>query len=275
MVRVGGQTRAAEAGVHARAARQGMRLGLEHQHAGTLSQDEPVTALVVRARGGLRLVVPGRQCAHLREAGHRQRVHAGLGAPCDDHVRAAAPQQVEGQRDRLGPGGAGTHGGVHSGTGAEGEADRRGRPVRHEHRDQVRRDRPWSLVPQYLGLAEQRQGTADAGPDDHGEPLGRDGRRAGVRPGLARGDERELLDAVERAGLDPFEPALEVHRGGETGRQRVPLLALEQAHAGATGEQAFGERGHVGTEGGEGAEPCDGDRAREGSGHAGTRAAAM
>ena len=43
---------------------------------------------------------------------------------------------------------------------------------------------------------------ADAGGDDDAEPLLVDLGRAGVRPGLARGDERELLGPVELACLD-------------------------------------------------------------------------
>ena len=56
---------------------------------------------------------------------------------------------------------------------------------------------------------------------DGAEALGVDLGRAGVRPGLARGDERGLLRAVEPARLDPVEDL-----GGVDGHQAGDLARL-------------------------------------------------
>ncbi len=87
---------------------------------------------------------------------------------------------------------------------------------------------------------------------------------ARVGPGLAGGDERHLLDAVERARLDPLQPAVEVDGGGQPRGQVGELRLVEQPHAGAAAQQPLLERGDVGTERGEGAEARDGRGARRG-----------
>ncbi|MCW2613854.1 MAG: 3-oxoacyl-(acyl-carrier-protein) synthase 2, partial [Frankiales bacterium] len=135
-----------EAGVDPRAAGGGVLLGLEHQDPGALAEDEAVAALVVGAAGLLGRVVLGGQGAHLREPGHGQRVHARLGAARDDDVRPAGPQQLQGDGEGLGTGGAGADGAVHSPAGAELQPDGGGRSVRHEHRDQVRADPARALL---------------------------------------------------------------------------------------------------------------------------------
>jgi hypothetical protein len=81
-------------------------LGLQHEHAGALAEDEAVAALVVRPARPCDVVVAGRQRPHLGEAGERQRVDAGLGATGDDDVGPAVAQHLEGHREGLGAGGA-------------------------------------------------------------------------------------------------------------------------------------------------------------------------
>ena len=63
------------------------------------------------------------------------------------------------------------------------------------------------VVLQDVVLAEQGERAADAGADDDGEPLGVDARRRRhrLRPGLAGGDDGDLLAAVEPAGPDPVD----------------------------------------------------------------------
>ncbi len=203
VVGVGGHAGAGEAGVHLRAAGLRELLALEHQHAGALAEDEAVALLVVRAAGRLRLVVPLGQRAQLGEPGQRQRVHAGLRATGDDDVDRAGAQQEQRPGERLRAGRAGADGGVDPGAGAELQADRGGRAVGHEHRDEVRADPSRAALAQHVGLAEDRQRTADAGADHDGEPLGVDLGRAGVGPGLAGRDQRELLHAGPGCGPRP------------------------------------------------------------------------
>ena len=63
---------AGELGVDPRAAGLGVLLGLEHDDRRALAEDEAVAAGVVGARGGLGVVVAGRQRLHRGEAGDRQ-----------------------------------------------------------------------------------------------------------------------------------------------------------------------------------------------------------
>ena len=60
-----------------------------HQHARSLSHDEPLPALVPRARGSLRVVVPLRESAAGHEATHSDWHNGSLGATGNHDVSVA------------------------------------------------------------------------------------------------------------------------------------------------------------------------------------------
>ena len=250
---------------------------LQDQDPGALAQHEPVPALVERPGGPLGLVVAGGQRPHLREPGHRQPVHDGLGATGDHHVRPAEPDQVAGQRDRLGAARAGADRGVHPGPGAELQSQRGARPVRHEHRHGQRGHPAHAALPQDVVLRQHGDRAADAAAHDDREPFGVDTldglvrdavlalvdrRETGVGPRLPTRDQRGLLAPVQPARLDPLQHGgrLDRHPGDDPGREVSGPLVGEGPDPGASREQSLPGRRHVATERGGGPEPGDDDR---------------
>ena len=72
------------------AASRGVIEIFQHQHAGAFPDDEPIAACVPRPRGGCRILITGRECAHGSETGHRERGHRGFRAAADHHVGFSA-----------------------------------------------------------------------------------------------------------------------------------------------------------------------------------------
>ncbi|CAB4995733.1 unannotated protein [freshwater metagenome] len=186
--------------------------GFEDEHAGSLAHDESVAAEVVWTRGGHRIVVAGRECAHGGEAGHRDRVDACLGAAGDDDIGAPGLNHACSVGNGLGTGGACAHGGVHAGTGTDLKADDCGRPVRHDHRDHVRGDPGGAALEQGVIGVHERGDAANAGCDHRAEPVGVDLGRTGVSPRLAGGNEGCLLGPVHLANVNPVEDFGRINR---------------------------------------------------------------
>ncbi len=235
--------------------------GLEHDHACALAEDESVPALVERARGAFRLVVPGGQGAHGRERGDVQLNDRGLGPAGQHQIGAAGPDHLQPVADRLGTGRACADRGVHAGAGAELDADPPRGAVRHQHRDRERREPLPAFLPQRVVGGQGRGDAADAAGDHHAEPLRLDLGSAGIGPRLARRDERELLAPVQAAGLDPVHQAGRVGGGpaGNAGGQLAGPVLGQLRHAAASGQQRVPGRGDVGSHRRDRAEPGDDD----------------
>ena len=121
---------------------------------------------------------------------------------------------------------------VHAGLGADGEADVRGRGVRHQHRDRQRRDPARALLLERVVVGQQRLHAADAGGHRDPETLGVDlgVGEAGVGPGLEGGDQRELAGAVEAARLDALEHVggVDGDLGGDLGAELLGPVVLDR-----------------------------------------------
>ncbi|GAB3875061.1 hypothetical protein GCM10029964_018210 [Kibdelosporangium lantanae] len=107
---------------------------------------------------------------------------------------------------------------------------------------------------EHVVLVEPGQRATHPGPDDHGETFRVDLRRARVRPRLPRGDQRDLLDAVEPTSLH----AVKRWFHGQPGRDLdgdVPVL-LDHPHARHAGDHGRPRRRHVPTQRGGSAQAC-------------------
>ena len=165
-----------------------------------------------------------------------------FGAAGDDDVGVAELQVVVRVHDRLGARRAGRYDGARVGTGAEVHADGGGGRVRHEHRDGHRHDPARALLLERVPGVEQGPEAADAGREVDADALGVDPvGEAGIRPRLARRDERELAGRVEPLGLRALEHLVGTHLrlGGEGHRELVlrdPVLG-QRVRAGVAGQQ--------------------------------------
>ena len=192
VVRVGGHRGAGQLGVDPRAAGQGVLFGFQHQGAGAFAHDEAVTVEVVGPGGALGIVVAAGERLHRGERRNRHRVDGRFGAAAHDDVGLAGADQVQAHVEGLGAGGAGGDRGVGAGTGAQVEADRRRDAVGHQHGHGHRQDTAGALFAQGVPRVQEGPDAADAGGEGHGEPVMVDFGDAGVRPGLAGGDDGEL-----------------------------------------------------------------------------------
>ena len=182
-----------------------------------------------------------------------------------------AAQQPHRPGQRLGPGRARRHRRVHARPCLELQADPRGGPVGHEHRDGERGDLAQAGALQQVVLVEQGDRAADAGADHDGEPLRVDHlaglAEAGVRPRLLGGDERHLLAAVQPPRLHARDHLERRHRqrGGDAHRQveaahPLVLVVVDAPDAGAPREHRLPGGRDVPAERGGGAEAGDDDR---------------
>ena len=155
------------------AARFGVLVFLEHQHAGAFAQHETVAVLVPGPAGGGRIVVAGGQRARGRKTAHRQRAQGRLRAARNHHVRIAVLDHAPGITDAMRGGGAG---GDHRQIRAlQAVHDRQ---IARDHvddgaRDEERRDlaRPAFSEVIVVRVLDHRQ-AADAGTDIDADALG-------------------------------------------------------------------------------------------------------
>src|SRR3546814_11163902 len=104
---VGGHAVAGQLGVDARAARLGVFVFLQHQHAAAAGDDEAVASGVVGTRGAFgRVVVVGGQRAHRVDLRGPAPVQF-LAAAGEHHVLAAVAVTVAPRADAVGDGGPG------------------------------------------------------------------------------------------------------------------------------------------------------------------------
>ena len=95
-------------GIDFRAARLGMLIFLEHDHARALAHDEAVAVLVIGAAGLFRLVVEsGAERARLGEAGDADRADGRFGAAGQHDVGIVVLDHPRRVADRMGAGRAG------------------------------------------------------------------------------------------------------------------------------------------------------------------------
>ncbi len=267
VVGVRGQALAHGLAVDPGAAGLGVLDRLQDHHAGALAQDEAVAGLVVRAGRVLRVVVVLGHRHHAGERGDRQRVDRGLGAAGHHDVGAAGADHLDRVADRLGAGGTGGDGGVHTRAGADLQTDVGRRGVGHQHRDGVRGDLAGALLLQHVVLVEEGGHAADAGGDDGAQALGGElgglvggrGLVAGVGPGLAGRDHGELRRAVQLAGQRAGQDLAGLDGGARTdpNRQLLGPLLGQGRHTGLTGDQVLPGAGGVGAQRREGADTRD------------------
>src|SRR3954454_5132117 len=180
-------------------------------------------------------------------------MYGGLRAAHDDHVGSPEADHVDAQGDRLVARCARRDGRVDAGLGADGQADVRSGGVGHQHRDGQRRHPAGTLERQGVVVGQQRLDAADARGHRNAEPLLVDVGigKARVRPGLERGDERQLPGPVETASLDALEHVVGVDGdlGSDLGAELLGPVVLEGAYSGLTFEQRGPGRGHVTADG--------------------------
>jgi hypothetical protein len=126
-------------------------------------------------------------------------------------------------RDGIGAGSTGRGDGKGWALQAVAQADGGGWGVGHAHRDGERGDRPIPSLLAHADLVLEGVDAADAGADDHTEPLsvdipvqdgaqlvtavgGRVREQAGIAEGFVRDGHGELTGSIERAGLAVREP---------------------------------------------------------------------
>ena len=197
---------------------------LQHQDAGALTEHEAVAALVERAGGALGLVVAGGHRAHRGEAGHGQRVDAGLGAADDDDVGAVERSRSRPQRIASAPDAQALTGACTPPLAPTCEADGAAGPLGMSIGMVQRETRSGPFSSRTSSWSSRRECAADAGAEDDGDPQRVDA--AGVpapasRPGLLGGDHGDLLAAVQPPGPHPVRSVGRVdgQPGDELGRE--------------------------------------------------------
>ncbi len=140
---------------------------LEHEHGGTLAEDEAVARLVER------LARPGRaERGHVGERGDTDAAVGRLGAAGDHRVAHAPGDEPGGVAD--GVGGRGARGGDRLVRALQPVAHRDGRAggVGHHHRDEERRDPSFALLQQHADLVLGGLQPTDARGEDRADPVG-------------------------------------------------------------------------------------------------------
>ena len=251
---VGGHAIADQLGMDVRAARNGVVVVLQHQHAAATGDDEAVAVLVVRTRGaGRGLVEAGRQRAHRIEH-HAHRPVQVFTATGEHDVLRAVADHVRGGADAVRRGGAGGRQRVADaldlvGRGQAGR-DRRAHRARHH----VRADLAHTTFAQQVDRADLPLAGAATGTGDQAGAQVADllGAEPGIGDGIAHGQVGEgrritheaLLLAVDQCVQVEVDTAadLAAQAGfgvvGQGGDARAPI-----AQRGRNGIQIIAEAG--------------------------------
>jgi hypothetical protein len=199
VVRVRGRGVALQHPENACAALTRRRLLLEHQHAGALTEHEPVAAPVEGARYALL-----RERLHLREAGDRERSERRLGAAGHGAIGVAVCDQPRRHADRVSARGARRHRAERLAAQPVLHRDDPTRRVRHQDRDAERGHLVGTALLHDRVLLLDRRDPADARADHAGGAVRVAGEallEAGVGERFARGRQGELREAVGAAHL--------------------------------------------------------------------------
>ena len=198
VVGVGRDAGSRELRVDPGAARQGVLLGLEDQHARALAHDEAVAVGVPRTRGRRRVVVAPGEGLHRAERGDGDRVDRRLRATGDDDVGIARLKVVVGAVERFDARGAGRGHGAGERARAPKCSDRNPADAFGISMGTViGMTRRGPLYAQGVPRVEESPHAADAGGEVDAEPFGIDIGGSRVGPGLKCRDERKLRRNVE------------------------------------------------------------------------------
>ncbi len=269
VVGVGGDAGAEHLGVDPRAAGPGVLLGLEHQHAGALAEDEPVAGGVPRAgdRGRVAAVGPLAvfdSAIMLANAAIGSGWIAASVPPAT--TTSARPSRIWSTARAIASlPEAQAETGVF--TAARAPTYRlmlRRRGVGHQHRHRQGGDPAGALLLERVVVVQQRRDAADARGHRDAEPVVSPARRPprpASGPGLHGRDHRELRGAVQAAGLDPFEDlgGLDGDAAGDLDRHLLGPVVGQAPDTGASGDQGVPGAGHVTADGGGGPEAGDDD----------------